>query len=100
MTKKEFEPLVEELLKSLRMVDRYDYYGVMRVIDQFELFVDKYSDHLNQYVLEHLDAIKVDFENARKYKDPKRKSRHWNYGMNGLMADIESMKRENKFPDS
>lgn len=99
MNKNEFGLLVDNLVNKAKRVGAYNYSGAMEVMYEFQNFTMNYQEYLNQYVLEHFSEIESDFERSRQYSKPSLKRQNWDNGMTGLLRDIESMKRENKFPE-
>ncbi len=100
MNKEEFLQSINDLVKKSNDIPFDDYYGAIKVINEFESFVDKHSDYLNQYVLEDIGIIKSFFEDMKKSKKQNDKIKYWGKGSAELKVAIESMLSENQFPDT
>lgn len=97
MTDKEFQPLVDNLLANAKSIEFDDYAAAIIIIREFKNFVGRYSDKLNQYVLEHILSIESKFKEARDTQSCNKKVSIWKSAMSDLLCDIESMKDENRF---
>jgi hypothetical protein len=98
LTKSQFNALVEDLLKKVENLSYDDYYGGMRLVDEFERLAHDNIAFLDYLVTSETHGIRADFENMKRYKKSATKSQHFESAVSGLRHDVASMKR-NKFPE-
>jgi len=100
MTKKEFIEAIQSLARDAENIEFGNKNSALKVLEQFELFFHENHKYLNQFTLEHIGMTKFYFNemiNTKKKFDDRVKA--WQNGIHFLVADIESMKSQNSYPN-